>query len=379
MNVKIAAQTFSENVATTMETFLISKDRLFAGCTATIRFIRNMNKLFDIFNAKHVDSNNPWKVGLTKENSEEIFSFLNDMIHYIKSLKLRGENILESDRATGFLGFLINIESLKTLFTELISTKRVSVILPFYLGQDLLESLFSRFRGLLGGNDNPTAQQLMGVIRKVAVENEFNASGNANCEDNLNILCISSSRSASKPGPTSEHFRMREIELPDIYAQKLEFKEILTIKLRAGTVENRLKCQKNMCKECILLIENSEKIRGTFPNSTLSQRPCFSTMEICEIAYKVISNIENFYHFNYKMVHAEILNINYIERLFNNFNTIHDSDIDIDTDHKTKLISFIIDEYIRIHLSHLAKCLTLDNQTEYIGKKAKKYKHAIGQ
>lgn len=84
---------------------------------------------------------------------------------------------------------MVNIESLKILYETLILTKKIRVILFFNFTQDMLESLFSRFRGLLGGNDNPTAHQLIRAMRKVAVESEFTAPETANCEDHLNMCC----------------------------------------------------------------------------------------------------------------------------------------------------------------------------------------------
>lgn len=62
----------------------------------------------------------------------------------------------------------------------------------FYLGQDLLESLFSRIRSILGFNTNPTVQQLSGVLRKILVLDEIKGSQLSNCEDQLDILTISS-------------------------------------------------------------------------------------------------------------------------------------------------------------------------------------------
>lgn len=109
MNVKLAAQTFSLSVAKSMEVLLRNKDANFRNAAGTIVFVKNVNKIFDIFNSKHLDSNNLFKRGLCVENADKIFEFLNYMDKYLRSIKLDGQNVLDTNRKTGFLGFLINI------------------------------------------------------------------------------------------------------------------------------------------------------------------------------------------------------------------------------------------------------------------------------
>lgn len=192
ISVRIADQTLSESTANAMQILCDQKNHLFITCSETIHFIRNFNKLFDIFNAEHKNSENKFKIGLNESNAQEVFEFLNYMISYIKTLTIRRINILESNRSTGFIGFIINIESLKIMYHELILTKKLPIILLFYLGQDLLESLFPRIRGYLGGNDNPSTTQLIGSVRRIMIPNEFKASEHANWEDHLNILHVPS-------------------------------------------------------------------------------------------------------------------------------------------------------------------------------------------
>lgn len=56
----------------------------------------------------------------------------------------------------------------------------------------MLERLFSRVRSMLAANNNPTAEQLFGVLRQLITLNEIKASEKANCLDNLNILTVPS-------------------------------------------------------------------------------------------------------------------------------------------------------------------------------------------
>lgn len=86
----------------------------------------------------------------------------------------------------------MNIEALRFLYEEYVLKKKIENILFYFFGQDALESLFSRIRGMLGSNTNPTAEQLAGVLRQEIVYNEIKASEIANCEDHLNIPTVTS-------------------------------------------------------------------------------------------------------------------------------------------------------------------------------------------
>lgn len=117
MNVRIAAQTLSLSmeVAKSMEVLLRNGDTNFRNATGTIVSTKNINKAFDIFNSKHTNSNNLFKRGLNQQNADKIFEFSNYFSDYIRSIKLHGQNVLKSERKTGFLGFLVNIHTRITL------------------------------------------------------------------------------------------------------------------------------------------------------------------------------------------------------------------------------------------------------------------------
>lgn len=89
MAVKLTAQTFSLSMAKSMETLLRNGDSNFRDAAGTIVFVKIFHKMFDIFNSKHVDSNNLFKRGLNVNNSDETFKFLNYMDNYLKSIKLQ--------------------------------------------------------------------------------------------------------------------------------------------------------------------------------------------------------------------------------------------------------------------------------------------------
>lgn len=133
MNVRIAAQTLSFSVAKSMEFLFRNGDKSFLNAVGSIIFIKNFNKGFDIFNAKHSDSNNLFKTGLNQTNANEIFKFLDYLSEYIKSIKLNGKSILKSLRHTGFLRFLINAETLRYFNNEFVGIRKIENIFFFFL------------------------------------------------------------------------------------------------------------------------------------------------------------------------------------------------------------------------------------------------------
>lgn len=359
MNVKIAAQTLSFSVAKSMELLYRNGDQSFSNATGTIIFVKNFNKGFDIFNSKHVDSNNLFKRGLNQNNATEIFEFLNYFCDYIKSITYKGINILNSQRHTGFLGFLINTVTLRYLYDDFVLTNEIENILFFFFGQDLLESLFGRVRSMLGHNTNPTAEQLSGVTRQLVNFNEIKASTLANCEDRLNILTVGSSATKKnlncpENNPNSASIEtVDEIEvLPSI---QLNFKDSYTIKLRAGTIEKKIKYALPRCThpQCANIFRiSSDKIDGIFYENGIAQRPTHSTVKICEVIYKWFSIHNDIFNFDYNQIYKKILNSIPFEELYTHIDFSHN------LEHKSQFILLIIDEYIRIHSTHKARVTT---------------------
>lgn len=380
MNVKLAVQTLSFSVARSMEIMSQKSDPNFLNCGGTITFIKNFNKAFDIFNAKHPDSNNLFRRGVNVNNAGKIFEFLDYFSTYIKSITLQDENILKSRRYTGFLGFLVNTVTLRSIFNEYVLPKKIENILFFYMGQDLLEGLFSRLRSMLGRNTNPTAQQLSGILRQILVLDEIKSSETANCEDHLDILTISSDTNIKKTNLSNMPPQIPElnfdVETDLISNISLTFKDLYTIKIRAGTIEKKIRLAMPRCKhiECMNIFKtNCDKIEGIFYENGLVQRPTNSTVKICEIIYKIFNIHCDIYTFDYSQFYKQILDNIPFNDLYTYIDFSHDSK------HKAEYVLLIIDEYIRMHATYLARVSTLQIHTRIIGKTAQKLKHFAGQ
>lgn len=374
MKVRLAAQVFSLSAARSMEILMRNRDPSFIEATGTIIFTKNFNKAFDIFNSKHPDSTNKFKRGLNTPNADEIFEFLDYFCGYIKQLKVGGCDILKSERKTGFLGFLINTTTLKFLYEEYVKKQKIINILFYYLGQDSLECLFSRVRYKLGSNDNPTAEQLSGVVRQLIAFNELSAPKTASCEDNLNLLHVSST---CKP-KTNEIFPAENIENQDNSIPNfiLNFRDLYTIKLRAGTIEKKVnssdfRCLDNACRN--IFRNNNEQIDGIFFENNLIQKPTKSTVKICEIIYKFFMANENIFDFNFSIFYQKIIMAIPFENVYTNINFSHNKD------HKAQIILLIIDEYIRIHATYWAKTATIQAKEKIIGNASKKLRQNLGQ
>lgn len=112
MNVAIAVQTLSASFARSVQILMNAKIPGFEKVDGEIRFANTFNDLFDIFNTKSDKSNNSnvLKRALCPQNREQIFTFFESTIEYIKNLKYveadSGEikPILGSRNQAGFRG-----------------------------------------------------------------------------------------------------------------------------------------------------------------------------------------------------------------------------------------------------------------------------------
>lgn len=171
----------------------------FKDCTATINFIQNINDAFDILNSR-TQSPYGFKGAVNDTNYSYILSFIQKFYFYVNKLKLiTGQLILESQRSTGFLGFLISFNSLINLKNSLIDTNKLKY-LPFYkLSQDHLEIFYGSVRAQGGNNNNPTVRQFKSAYKKLLVNAQIKDSGLGNCISLQDIPILNCSSVSSNP------------------------------------------------------------------------------------------------------------------------------------------------------------------------------------
>eukprot|EP00794_Sanderia_malayensis_P003866 gene3866-4408_t len=130
------------------------ENKQFQGSEATVKFIRLLDRLFDVLN-----SQNPFAKGCKSElrvgNKHSWSPFLEEAYKYILGLKTSsGQQICKSRRKTGFLGFLIGIRSAEGLFHCLVEQPQAPLKyqLLYKFSQEHLELFFGRCTQLDGVN-----------------------------------------------------------------------------------------------------------------------------------------------------------------------------------------------------------------------------------
>jgi len=191
MKIKLATQLLSKLFANALffcKNNLNLKD--FENCDGTIRFIRIINDAFDILNSRNVKSTGK-KKALCKLNYSEIVDLKNYIFSYFEDLKYpNGELLLNSQRKTGFLGFLICFNSLMNLKTQLIDNNCIQSLPMYRLSQDHLEIFFGSIRSLGGCNNNPTARQFKSAFKKILIRSEVRDGALGNCIPVENIMIL---------------------------------------------------------------------------------------------------------------------------------------------------------------------------------------------
>lgn len=158
MHVRTAVETLSDSTADSIAFLKLKGVADFAGAAAIVKFIRIFNKLWDICNTQRVrsDKANALKSAINPENAAEIFQFFSEAKKYILSLNVVNKRtgrtipILKSDYKTGFQGFILNINSIESMYKEYVENKAWMTFLATYrLSQDHLEIFFGELNFLL--------------------------------------------------------------------------------------------------------------------------------------------------------------------------------------------------------------------------------------
>lgn len=393
MNVKLAAQTLSQSVASSMEYLRKSGDKRFENCRPTSNFVSSMDTLFNVFNAKGIRENQPMKSAIDANNASQVFDFFEKTSKHLMQLRLRGILCVNSRRSTGFIGSIVNMKSAKLIYEQYVNEGLLSHLALFYHSQDLLESFFSRVRALLGCNDNPNLQEFKGAIRKLLFFNEVSSSVFANCEDNLNILNVSSVTESQNNGPlpmsSIDNVNANdEDDFEDINdinrslnlihnGYEIHRNEDVTIAFVAGMIEKKVETSRFGCNDCEIICKSvfkcNEKIISDFIQNNKSQKPCLSTFIICKHTHDVLIEHMNPPYFDYKSIQKLISEKICSEILYSQTDFSHD------IEHKHYLVGFIVDEYVRAHATYVAQCITLEQQKMLIRNINRKVIHFKGQ
>lgn len=117
MRVSLATQIISHSVASGMNVY-IRLGELPAGALGTIEVIEKFNNLFDILNSQ--DLKNPNKYKTVFEGSPDQMKYLDDMIEFLKKLKILNKKGQDISQKCKFVNcWLITINSIKLLWNKL--------------------------------------------------------------------------------------------------------------------------------------------------------------------------------------------------------------------------------------------------------------------
>lgn len=146
MNVKLAVQTLSASTANTMEYLMNQGFSEFNGAEGTIRFIRIINNLFDVFNSTRCSSpkTNQFKNRMSSENIGPIFELFDTATDYITGLKCQNNQgklipICKSPLKTGFQGWVVNMRSIRSLYEKYVMANQIRQFPTHSLSQDHIE------------------------------------------------------------------------------------------------------------------------------------------------------------------------------------------------------------------------------------------------
>lgn len=181
MKVKLAAQNLSTSVADAIE--FLNKEGIFGfqGSAETVKFIRNIDRLFDFLNSRSPFEKGS-KAAITKSNYESQCREMMGIVEYLYSLTTIGNiPLYQSDRKTFVIGFGAAVKSILAVSKSLLNdSDNFKFVLSYKFSQDHIETFFSKIRQRHGFNNNPNVLQLKWAIRQILLRNEISASALGN-------------------------------------------------------------------------------------------------------------------------------------------------------------------------------------------------------
>nr|XP_013812817.1 PREDICTED: DNA transposase THAP9 [Apteryx mantelli mantelli] len=169
LKVNLATQLFSEGVADALEHLQKLGLASFQNCSGTIKFVRLMSRLCDVFHGR-----SPYGRGLKGPLLAGNYSKISHLLNEAKSFFVTltdsvGRCIIKSKRKLGFLSFLLNAESLKWLYTNYVLPEGMPLhrLLTYTFSLDQLELFLRALRQACVGHGNPTCATFQAAYYKL--------------------------------------------------------------------------------------------------------------------------------------------------------------------------------------------------------------------
>lgn len=368
MKVRLAVQALSASVADAL-VFCEHELKLpqFRGASATARFIRVFDHLFDILNSRNPLAKS-FKAPLRKQNENCWKSHFDEARRYITALKdPAGRPVLESPKKTGFLGFIVCMQSIEHIFDHLVVHGSMTYILTHKMSQDHAETFFGGVRGRGGFNNNPTAAQFTAAYKRLLVHTEVSSSSAGNCSPDL-VSILSKSATVLSTENTDTTVARRSIMQPEDhdYTHRLDIPESLSsfsqsvVPYIAGFVARSLGAS-SMCEECVMALQTEQQpalVRHKNRGGLTS--PSDDVVSICTAAEKGLRRLQaecttlGAVHSRSRHLVLEILGLLPDKQWFSSLNQ-HILDGDALDNHIYKLCKDVVELYIKIRIHHMIK------------------------
>lgn len=374
MKVRLATQTLSKSVSDALTFFREDlKNPAFANSEGTSNFVLKFNDLFDILNSRNRFAKYPFKRPLSQKTANHFFDFFATMRQYIMGLTIDGKPVTTSRRKTGFLGFLICMESLEQMYKKyVLNEKKLKYILSYKLSQDHLEMFFGVIRSKGGHNNNPTARQFESAYKRLLVRTQITAPSTGNAVDLMKITiltCCSHQKINLTTGvkaEESEEYRAFEQEVKEQIENSLTTSKSwnLTIYTEdvvayiAGFVVKGLK-RTIGCLKCLNLLDANDSpsqllLRKKYGKLTLASALVVDTCKVAEKLFRFFQSTMDLYNKRAKnlleLLVTQTMNV-LPSSILDNFGD-HIYDDDSITGHHFDLIKSILKSFFKLRIHH---------------------------
>lgn len=170
--VQIISNSVSEGIKHMIESGIFDDDEERQEAQNTVVFLKNMNELFDILNAKHCTDENTLKRGLSSQNIEQLVEFS----HYVSCI-----NSLGASKVYWISGLEQTVNAIIQLCETKFPIDENFVLFTRRLNQDAIENLFGLIRAQGGNNRNPSLLEFLRTLSKIMTSSLDINFGDSNC------------------------------------------------------------------------------------------------------------------------------------------------------------------------------------------------------
>lgn len=380
MKVKLAAQTLSLSVSDAMKFLHQVGVEGFEDYEGTSKYCENFNDMFDLLNSCHPLGKYS-KTPIRTTNKDHILRRVDAGMKFLMNLfDEEGNNVLNGKCKTPFMGFYLDLMSVKYLAENLIwcDNPPLKFLLTQKFSQDHLELFFATICNRGGNSNNPTALQFRSAYRRTLLA-QISPSLLGNCKpNNTNLLLVNDVPVISKEKQGFSCIRLFNHNLEhDYILPKYESLNLYcenVISYVAGAVTRALtEKSKIKCEDCLLLLFDTEsKTQESDLLIRIKDRgglihPSADVTNVCKIAEKALrfhcannklNSSKNLLNILIKDSFTEIVGTKTF-RIQDHLFTSCDTDF---LSHYTILVKEILKQYFKIRLHHMAKTQTFTNR-----------------